>query len=464
MSGKLSRRDVLRWGLAGTGALLLGACAPKPAPATQPTAAPGATAAKPAAAPVKLEFWVNQPMARTQGLWDSLIKEFQETYPGITIESLVIPFADYEPKLLTGLAGGTVGDLLDVHPLHTANMALKGALMPLDDLMPTLGVPSSEFTGAWDYDVWRGKRWATPRSDNPSIIMYNRNMVKAAGLTEPVELWKQNKWTIQAFEEAVAKLSTGEGTTKVYGTSVLTGSIRGVCVWLWGKNADVWNQDETKTLVDTPAALEAWEFICGMPKKGYAPTAAETGIPGGEIAMIGQRRLAFYTTGAQFVLGGQAQHVPEDVMKEQQLVPYFTFWNGKREIRNATNSQGIYRQSKHVNQCWNWIQYSVSDACQSKVLANRWSSPMLNRSRRSQAWLGVLDPNLESPEIWDAALDNIRKFPHPPRLDEMDKLFRAAQDKIVLGQATAKESMGELVPKINTILQEVQEEIKQRGL
>lgn len=476
MSARLTRRGLIRWGLAGTGAMLLASCTPKTptaAPVAQPTSAPAAKATvapaptaapKPAAGEVKVSFWCNQPMARTKGLWESLVKEFEDGNAGIKIETLILPFSEYEPKMLTGLAGGNVGDLLDVHPMHNANMALKGALLALDDMMPTLGVSMDEMTKAWDYNVWRGKRWATPRSDNPSIMMYNRNMVKQAGLTDPVELWKAGKWNVAAFDDAMAKLSKGEGTSKVYGTNPFTGSIRSVCVFLWGNNADVWNKEETKTLVGSPEALKAWEYVGGFMKKGWAPSAAESNIPGGLIALIGQRRMAFYSTGAQFVLGGQAEFVPADVMKEQQLVPMFQLWNGKNEIRNATNAQGIYKKSKYIQESWKWCKYSVSDACQAKILAARWTSPMVKHQRKSDAWLKSLDPNLETPEIWDNALDNIRHFSHPPRLEELDRIFIAAQDKISLGQATAAQAMDEIVPKVNTILQEIQEEIKTAGL
>ena len=53
---------------------------------------------------VTLEFWVNQPMARSEGLWDTLMAEYEELNPGVTVASLIIPHGDYEPKVLTGLA------------------------------------------------------------------------------------------------------------------------------------------------------------------------------------------------------------------------------------------------------------------------------------------------------------------------------------------------------------------------
>ena len=171
-----------------------------------------------------MKFWVNQPMARSEGLWDTLMAEYEELNPGVTVASLIIPHGDYEPKVLTGLAGGTVGDLLDVHPMHNATMALRGALMPLDELMPTLGVSDDEMTKAWDYNVWRGKRWAIPRSDNPTIMLYNQSMVAEAGMDDPAELWAEGKWDIEAFDNTMDAVSGGEGESRVYGCALPGGA------------------------------------------------------------------------------------------------------------------------------------------------------------------------------------------------------------------------------------------------
>jgi ABC-type glycerol-3-phosphate transport system substrate-binding protein len=349
--------------------------------------------------------------------------------------------------------------------MHNATMAMRGALLPLDDLMPTLGVAEDEMTKAWDYNVWRGKRWAIPRSDNPTIMLYNRRMVEEAGMPDPAELWEQGKWDIEAFDATMEAVSQGEGEERVYGCDVIGGgSIRVQCIWLWGNDATVWNAEETETLINSPQAIEAWDYMTSSVTKGWAPTPAASNIPGGTVAMMGQRRLCMDWPGAQFVLGGQAQYIPEDVMAEMHLVPLNTLWNGKREVRNATNSHGINPNSQHIDEAWKMCQYFVSDDAQFRLLQERWTSPIITRLAESDAWLGSLDPNLETPEMWADSFNNIRAFPHLPRVQEIDDLIQAAKDKVIVGEASAQASMDEVVPKINAILAEVTEELIEVGL
>jgi hypothetical protein len=106
----------------------------------------------------------------------------------------------------------------------------------------------------------------------------------------------------------------------------------------------------------------------------------------------------------------------------------------------------------------------ISDDAQFKILRSRWTSPMVKRHAKSDAWLKSLDPTYESAEIWEASFNNIRAFSHLPRQQEMDNLIQAAKDSIILGEASAQAAMDDVVAKINVIIGEVNEEIKAAGL
>ncbi|HEY3111967.1 MAG TPA: extracellular solute-binding protein, partial [Chloroflexota bacterium] len=250
----LGRRRLLRsiGALAGSAAALgLAACgqapAPTPTPAAKPAAAAAATAA-PAASKeqIKLTWWNNQPMARTKGLWEAVVGDIEAANPNVKIETVIIPFDDFEPKIMAGLAGKNLGDLVDVHPVHAFTFAMRGALVDLNPYMKDLGIPDADFTPAWKYNFWKGKYWAVPRSDNPTVFLYNKKMTLEAGLPDPYELYKQGKWDLAAVDKMMQGLSKGEGDKRVYGSTPLgANTLRLQCVWIWGAGGDIWNPDET---------------------------------------------------------------------------------------------------------------------------------------------------------------------------------------------------------------------------
>ena len=83
----ISRRDFLHLATATSAGALIAACAP---PAGQTGSGGDAGSAM---EEVTIEFWVNQPMARSEGLWDTLMAEYEELNPGVTVNSLIIPTA-----------------------------------------------------------------------------------------------------------------------------------------------------------------------------------------------------------------------------------------------------------------------------------------------------------------------------------------------------------------------------------
>jgi ABC-type glycerol-3-phosphate transport system substrate-binding protein len=465
----LSRRRLLR-SLGAAGALAVAACSapaaptPAPAPAGKPADKPaekpagGAPVAAPATGkePVKLSWWNNQPMSRTQGLWEAVVKDIEDAVPNVKIETVIIPLADFEPKMMAGLAGKNAGDLVDVHPIHAFTFAMRGALLNLNPYMKNLGFPESDYTPAWKYNQWKGKYWAVPRSDNPTIILYNKKMVTEAGLPDPFGLYKEGKWDIAAWDRTMAGVSKGEGEKRVYGARPPgSDTLRLQCVWIWGAGGDLWNQEETATLIADDPAIKAWDYLADYTKNKWSPMPAEANIPGGAVALMGQRRMVADWPGAQFVLGGQAQFLPDDVQKEMHLVAMNKLWNGKNEVRNATNAQGIYPESKFRDDAWNAQAVTLSETTQKKIIDARWTAPLRKSWLKSDMWIKSLNPSFEDAAIWEDSVNNVRYHPHVPRFVEIDKIAQTAYQEIILGRKSSRQAMGEAKTEIDKILKEV---------
>ena len=109
-----------------------------PAATSAPAAAkPTAAAAAPTTAPaalrdITLDLWTIK--WGPDDMWPSVYREVKAT-TGITINPVLMPFADIEPKVFTSLAGGVAPDLIYNHPVLNATFAQKNATLALDDLI-----------------------------------------------------------------------------------------------------------------------------------------------------------------------------------------------------------------------------------------------------------------------------------------------------------------------------------------
>ena len=447
---KISRRDMLKgFGLAAAGMVLAagGGCQPK---ATEPAA--GET--KPVSQEeIELQVW-NQD---NYGLetWDQVYSDFEASHPGITIARHLMPFADIEPKILTAFAAEEPIDAVYVHPMTCATYALKGALLALDDYMPELGVPEDDWFPGFQFNTWRGRTWALPVQNAMWMLAYNYDLLEKAGLESPLELHKKGKWTLEVFDDYVQRLTKGEGAEKIFGADWLWGgSIRvGQSMWIWGFGGDIWNADETETLINSPQAIQAWEHMTRYQWEGWAPSPGDLeGVSrAAKLDRVGfatVRRVAYQ----QAIAGGKTPPVRQ--------CPMFTMPNGQSSIRDATSAFGVFSKSDHRDEAWDFVRWMALDG---NIWLTKlgWATP-LRRSLMSEKWfVDSLIPEFEDAETITAMNESVRVLSHVPRLSEIDKgLIQPAWDRVLLKQVSAQEAMDEVKPDIDEILQEVAEEAK----
>ena len=102
-------------------------------------------------------------------------------------------------------------------------------------------------------------------------IGYNMEMIENAGLEDPYDLWKRGEWTWDVFLDYAQKLTTGEGTDKVYGFTSEEG-IWWTANWVWSNGASFYNEDRTESLLTDDAFVEAVDFMFKLHTEyGVAP-------------------------------------------------------------------------------------------------------------------------------------------------------------------------------------------------
>ncbi len=173
-SRPVSRRAVLRGGLAGAGALL----------------APGALAAcgSPVASsdPSSLRVW--DPFSGGDGaLMDEIIATVSAGPNGFSIDRTILEWGSaYYTKLAMSSAGGRASDVAVAHLSRLAGYAPGGLLDPFDlDTLAEFGVTEEMFTPAiWRRAQYDGTLYAIPLDTHPFIMFYNPDLAEQAGLLD----------------------------------------------------------------------------------------------------------------------------------------------------------------------------------------------------------------------------------------------------------------------------------------
>ncbi|MFI6698715.1 extracellular solute-binding protein [Streptomyces sp. NPDC050509] len=248
----MSRRGLLRYGMAGAGAALL-------ASGLTGCASPAGSADASA-----LKVW-----DLFQGgdgiLMNDMIKAVSTAPDGFAVDRTILEWGpSYYTKLAMSAAGGRASDVAVLHLSRLAGYAPGGLLDPFDlDLLAEFGCGEADFTPAvWKRTRYEGTVYAIPLDVHPFIVFYDRDAADKAGLLDP-------SGELAPMGSPEALLDAGKALAKVTGGSgILFGHVTDTAQ-CWRQFAALYAQtgasftlpDGGAPEIDTDAAVRVVSFM-----------------------------------------------------------------------------------------------------------------------------------------------------------------------------------------------------------
>ena len=160
---------------------------------------------------VTLEFyaWLDE-----EGIFTKLKEAYIADHPNVEINMQFVPSNDYETKLVTAFSGGADIDCFAVaSPPTLAAYQAKGQVYALDEMIEANNTDLSGFQQTIDDTKIDGKIYSLPYKTSAWVVYYNKDIFDAAGVPYP-----EGDWTWDEYYETAAKLTSGEGADKIYGS------------------------------------------------------------------------------------------------------------------------------------------------------------------------------------------------------------------------------------------------------
>jgi multiple sugar transport system substrate-binding protein len=167
-----------------------------------------------------------------------VLPAFNELYPNVEVKTQEIPYNDLRQKLVTGIAGGVLPDVLRSDITWVPEFADQGALLALDEEMADFGdLAAQVFPGPLSTNKWGDHYYGLPLDTNTRIIFANDAVFEAAGITEMPT-------TIEDFEAALAAIHETLGPD-VYGYAEGGTGGWNVLPWIWSMGGAITDPDLT---------------------------------------------------------------------------------------------------------------------------------------------------------------------------------------------------------------------------
>ena len=254
MGGELGRRRFLELLGAGSGTALLaanlGSCA-RPGPG----GAEGRV----------LNFWTLDLAPKFNAYVLGLIAAWEGQNPGIRVRWTDVPWSSVERKLLAAVFARTAPDLVNLNPPFAANLASKGGLRDLTEVLPA-GAAGAYLPAIWEAGRQgvgaSAEQFAIPWYLTARISMANRRLLERAGYAAPPLQWSG----VPAYAEAVRR-RTGRYALFVTVVPDDSAELLEILVQMGVQLLD----GQQRAAFNSPAGRRAFAFWSDLYRRGLLP-------------------------------------------------------------------------------------------------------------------------------------------------------------------------------------------------
>ena len=387
-----------------------------------------------------ITFWDNNGGVRTD-IWKQIIADFEKKNPDIKVKYVGIPAASAQSKYDTAIQGGGLPDVGGVGTAVLAEVAVQGALEPLDSRLKSSSLNGKLSQNLLDVSKSAGggdTLYQIPTSANNGTLWYRTDLFKAAGLDAPTT-WSKfyaaaDKLTDKAKNKFGFTIRGGEGSIApaldaVYGQTGIT---------------SFWNGD--KTTVNDPKNVAALAKYVGLFKKD---------TPSADLNNDFTKMVAQWDSGTigmlSHNLGSYQDHLKALGADKFKGIPNPTLDDGTRvQISNPVDGLSLFKSSKNKDAAWKFIEFAVSAAENSKYNESAGQVPA-NTEAAGAAWIQKSEPTELAAAALNGASTKIVQLPY--YLPDWNTISKADNEpnfqKLLLGKMTAKEFLDTLADQLN---------------
>ncbi len=150
----------------------------------------------------------------TSPTFQTVVDAYMAKHPDVEINVIDTSADEYNNSLGISLSAAQPDpDIIWVKDMGSMlQMADKNQLLPLDDFMKKDNLDLSIYNGAAEQLQYNGATYGLPYRSDWYILYYNKDLFDAAGVPYP-----SNDMTWDEYYDIAAKMTSGEGSSKVYG-------------------------------------------------------------------------------------------------------------------------------------------------------------------------------------------------------------------------------------------------------
>jgi len=403
--------------------------------------AASAAAAPDAKGTVTFVFWDYGP--DVQKGWETTLQNFKTANPGITVDLVGAQgnsWGEYLDKVATMIAGGKKLDTIWVATEGIRQLATKGLIRPIDDLVAR---DKAELQDYFD-DVAPsliagttvdGKLYGFPYSWNNMVVWYRPSFLKAAGLPAP-----SPHWTRADFLRYAQKLTKDN----VYGYAVENAYFVGTIPWIYANGGSLFDEHFTRATADTPEVADAMQFLVDLVRK-YKVAPDPAGVSTFNLFQAGQ--LAMFGAGRWPILTFSKDPSFKDF--DVQLWP-----GAKIQLTEyGVDNFPMFTSSRNVEGTWKLMKYMTRKDVQGQLVGTT-DKPVGNVPARRSLATSPDMASIPNYKVFYASLQNAKPVPAPPGFNKVESIWLRYVSQMTSGEMSVPDALKKAQAELTQVLAE----------
>jgi len=391
-------------------------------------------------AKVKISFYSWMAAEMTSGgvsVLQEAEKKFERLNPEVDVDTVPLPYEKTQDELTLMTAAGNPPDITTIDVVWLAPLVFMGGLEPLDKFM-TPELKAAMIPAAYNDGLLKEKLYALCWNPNPNFIVYNKDLLRKAGIAKPPVNMKE----LNEQMAAISKLAPD-----IYGfgiqSDMSTLSADYFHTWLWAFGGEIVDK-KGNVVVNQKGAIDAVTWFKKVMDNGWSPKGQYIR----EIRILfSQRKLGFMLEGPWIagILRGLG-------MKDEEwgvaTIPGSPVVGKIGYCQPAHHMLVMSKQCKHKEWAWKFMKFIVSDPEITKVyFQNTGLMPVIEHLYVDKVYANPFVAvafeqmkAMKKPNVWSS-----------PRYAEVERFFMVALQKVMLKGVDPKKALDECAENLKVL-------------
>nr|BFE73034.1 extracellular solute-binding protein [Actinoplanes digitatis] len=308
-------------------------------------------------------YWDTSDPKAEGPVYEELIEAFQAEHPDVKVNHVYTAFGDAQAKFTAAAAASKdAPDVLRIDGGAIPALATAEAIAPLDGTAALDDEPDF-LPGPLDTTVYRDHVYGAPQVTDTLALLYNKALLKKAGVAHPPRTWAELKATGRAV-----KAKTGAN-----GLYVNTGAYF-FLPFLYGEGTDWVDADNKKITVTSPKVVAAIHTAQDLIASGAAVKPNFADLYGGMQTAFKEGKVAMVINGPWSV--SDAQSGPAFADKANLgIAPVPAGASGTAGAPTGGQNLVVYAKSPNSAAAYEFIRFLNSAESQAKAAAKNGTLP-----------------------------------------------------------------------------------------